>query len=429
MSMTTIDKRRHAFKRRINVRAVTDEVFKDMEDILLESIRYFCQKLVDAGSEPEWSTPRNMSVEISYLLSDTMGDVVFSRNWDVLRSEKNRDIIELLQRGVAGVNLVSKSLENPPLLMLTKSADDLLGWEQTGLMPIILHLKLDKIFFRKETRDVYRFKALSQAQSDWRVAQGDKIKHKDFFSTLMQAKDPESGLGLPHKELISEAGLLIIAGSDTTATTLTATVFYLLHNPQTLQRLQQEIWQAFNGVEEIRMGPALASCRYLTACLTETMRVTPPVGATLPREVCAGGITVDGHHFPAGIDVGVPAYGLHHNADYFPDPYSYKPERWLLHEPGTTEESLARANSAYHPFGVGRTSCIGKRFAYLEMSIILARILWIYEIRLQPGSSLGEGNPRLGDLRSRKSEFQTKDIFVSAHDGPMVEFRDRRVEH
>ena len=421
MSMTTIDKRTHAFKRRINVRALTDDTFKSMEDTVLKSVRTLCGMLIDGDGDNEWSSARNMTTLTSYVTSDIMGDMSFSRNWNVLESDENRDIVEFLPQGVAGVNLVSFSRH-----LRLANADSFLDL-QTGYMPIILHLKLDKLFFRKLTRDVYRFKALSQAQSDWRMAQGDTMEHRDILATLIDAMDPETGKGLSHKEIISEAGLLIIAGSDTMGTTITATLFYLLHNPQVLGRLQHEIWHTFANVEDIRMGTELSSCHYLTACLSETLRFTPPVGASLPREVCAGGIIVDGLFFPPGIDLSVPAYGLHHNETYFPDSFTYKPERWIVGEEGTTKESLALAQSAYHPFGVGRTSCIGKRLAYTEMSIIVARILWLFELRLQPGSRVGEGHPGLGEYREQTNEYQTKDIFVSAHDGPMIEFKRRSV--
>lgn len=294
-------------------------------------------------------------------------------------------------------------------------------------MPAILKFKLDKIFFRKLTRDTFRFKALTEAQSTWRVQQNEKMEGKDIFATLMEAKDPETGLGLTQSELISEAGLLIIAGSDTMASTVTSTFFYLLQNPRTMVRLQKGIRRHFDDVEEIRSGPKLQSCRYLFACLDESMRFTPPVGAALPRETLAGGITVDGIWFPERVDLAVPIYSLHHNEAYFPDSFTYKPERWLVGEGDSTAASVALAQSAFHPFGTGRTSCVGQNFAYQEMSIILARVIWLYDMRLEPGSIAGEGHPGLGRFRERRDQFQTWDKFLSAHEGPMVEFKVRTV--
>ena len=297
-------------------------------------------------------------------------------------------------------------------------------------MPELLKLKLDRLLFGKILRGVDRFTNLSKSIFEWRFMQGEQ---KDLFAALLEAKDSDSGLGFTTAQLVSEAGLLIIAGSDTTTTATTAAIFYLLHYPSALIRLAVEIRSAFSDVEEICIGTQLSSCQYLYACIDETMRLTPSVGSTLMREVLAGGLVVDGEWFPPGTDMGVPHYTLHHHEAYFAKPFEFKPERWLSGDlnfpnttgPGSVESERALAASAFTPFGFGRTSCIGKYLAYQEISLTLARMIWLYEMRIQPGSTLGEGNEKLGLGRQRKNEFQTLDRFVSMHDGPMVEFKRR----
>ena len=291
-------------------------------------------------------------------------------------------------------------------------------------MPFLLNLRLDQLFFRKLNRDTRQFQSLSKSISDWRVAKGNGVGLRDLFSYLLEAKDPETGRGYTKEELIAEAGILIVGGSGTTATSLTATVFYLLHNSKTLEVLQQEIRGHFQDVEEIRIGARLTSCRFLFACLDEAMRLSPAIGAMLPREILSGGLTVDGQYFPAGVDVGVPGYSIHHNEEYYPDAFSFKPERWLSPS-SSPDPALTLARSAFCPFGVGRTSCVGKYLAYQEMAISLARMVWLFDMRLQPGSTLGEGHVGLGEGRARKGEFQLYDKFVSTHEGPLVQFRPR----
>ena len=248
----------------------------------------------------------------------------------------------------------------------------------------------------------------------------------------MEATDPETGLRLSPEDLISEAALLIVAGSGTTVTSITATIFYLLHYPDAKKTLESEIRETFDAVEDIRVGPKLASCRFLTCCLDEAMRLSPAVGSLLPREILPGGLTVENEWFPPGVDIGVPHYALHHNPDYFPDSFSFKPERWAESSgvcgdgtgaPGKAE--VARARSAFAAFGVGRTSCVGKYLAYQEMSLVIARLVWLYDMRLQEGSTAGEGGSNLGRGRQRRNEFQIQDRFVGTHEGPMVEFKRR----
>lgn len=122
-------------------------------------------------------------------------------------------------------------------------------------------------------------------------------------------------------------------------------------------------------------------------------------------------------------------YAIHHNEDYFPEPYTFRPERWLLRSQdpaGVSAEELALQQFAYAPFSVGRASCVGKSLAYPDISIVLARLVWLHEMRLEPGAKLGEGSQGLGRGRERKKEFQTDDNFVAVYNGPMAQFRPRR---
>ncbi|PVH98957.1 cytochrome P450 [Periconia macrospinosa] len=343
-SNTTPDMKEHAFRRRVNVRALSASNIKSMEEKILRNIRYFCDQLVDEGKDG-WSSPRDMSKYVGHLVSDMMGDITFSKNWEVQQKPDNRDLLVSLPEAVAGI-----------------------------------HLR------------------------------------------------PETGDGFSTEQLVSEAGLLIAAGSDTTITATTATFFYLTHYPDSLRRVQDDIRSRFADLEDICIGPELASCRYLAACIEESLRMSPPVGSTIMREVLPGGLEVDGEWFPPKTDLGVPHYALHHDERYFPDAFTFKPERWLTEElgpaksDGKTETSL-RTNAAFSAFGVGRTSCIGRYLAYQEISLVVARTLWLYDVRIEPGSTIGEGQKSMGSGRQRKNQFQTLDRFVSTHQGPSLQFR------
>jgi cytochrome P450 len=152
------------------------------------------------------------------------------------------------------------------------------------------------------------------------------------------------------------------------------------------------------------------------------MRLSPSVGGALPREVLPGGLIADGHFFPAGTVLAVPHYAIHHNPAYYPDPFAYKPERWLDANKGAVE----LAHSAFCPFSIGPRACIGKGMAYLELSVALARMVWLFDMRLKPGSRVGEGGWEGAEYgRHRAGEYQLMDKFTSWMDGPLVEFRRR----
>jgi cytochrome P450 len=266
--------------------------------------------------------------------------------------------------------------------------------------------------------------AYSRTQAMERTKMGLDVDRKDFFYYLLNAKDPETGRGFSKDELWGESNLLIIAGSDTTSTALAATFFYLVHNPTILQTLAEEIRSTFSDVEEILHGQKLSSCHFLKACIDEAMRMSPPVGGALPRCVLPGGCTVDGQFIPEGVDVCVPHYTIHHNPDYFPEPFSYTPSRWLPESaPKSLAEKVDAAHSAFCPFSIGPRGCIGKSLAYVEMTTTLARVIYLFDMRLAPGTDVGAGSPKLEVGRQRRGEYQLKDTFTSMKDGPMVQFR------
>ena len=165
-------------------------------------------------------------------------------------------------------------------------------------------------------------------------------------------------------------------GSDTTATAVSSTVLYHPHNPRSIEILSREISSTFCTAEEIRSGTLLSSCNYLRACIDEAMCLSPGVGSILPREVMRGGIRVDDHYFPGGTILGTPCYAIHHHSFYYPSPFLYQPERWLVNESeGVSTESVSLAQSAYCPFGIGPRSCAGRYMVYTETSVVIARLV------------------------------------------------------
>lgn len=251
---------------------------------------------------------------------------------------------------------------------------------------------------------------------------------KDMFHYFFQAKDPETGgPAYTADDLWMEAHLLIIAGSDTSTTAFAGTLFYITRYPRVYARLVQEIRTTFQTADEIRSGTKLLGCRYLRACLDESMRMSPPAPGEMTREVMAGGLEVDGMLVPAGTQIGTSAYSLHHNESVFPDPFVYRPERWIVDEDkGVSADDVARAESAWVPFSAGPRACVGKNLAYMQLTIILARLLHQLDIKQPENNVLGEGAPDLIWGRRIRNQFQLKDEFIGYKEGPMAQFRKRQ---
>lgn len=258
---------------------------------------------------------------------------------------------------------------------------------------------------------------------------------KDFFHYLYQIRDPETGgMGYSQPELWEELQLLVIAGADTTAIVLAATFFYLIREPEVLDKLSDELLTTFDSAAEIVPGAKLASCRYLRAAIREGLRMSPPVSAELIREVLPGGSVVDGEVFPEGVNVSVCTWAISYNEEIFPEPYRYRPERWLLDQKeggsrgsktGVSKASLELAESAQVSFSFGARNCVGKNLAWMEMSLLLAKALYHFEIRRDPDSNLGGGDPNGVHGRRNPDQYQLHDTFVALRDGPLIQVKKR----
>ncbi|KAI9901973.1 hypothetical protein N3K66_003790 [Trichothecium roseum] len=403
----TRDRQVHARKRRVLSAAFADNAVREAQRFILGNVRTFCDVVGEglAGDGKGWTVPKNMSDWCSYLAIDILGDLSFGKAFHMLESPDNRFALDLVEAATTR-HLIC------------------------GTMPIVDKLKLDKYLFPNLAAGRVRYMNYSKGQLAERTKLGEDTDRRDFFYYLLKARDPETGQGFSTGELWAESNLLIIAGSDTTSTAMAATIFYLVRNEQALRRVAEEVRATFSDVEQIVHGPTLNSCHYLRACIDEAMRLSPSVGGVLPREVLAGGITIDGHHVPEGTVVGVPHYTIHHNENYYPAPFHFVPERWIVGEKSsldgrlTTEDGLRLAQSAFCPFSIGPRGCIGKGLAYVEMMTALARLIYTYDMRRAVGVvDPGEGRPELGWGRHRTTEYQLIDTFTSARDGPMVEFR------
>lgn len=209
-----------------------------------------------------------------------------------------------------------------------------------------------------------------------------------------------------------------MVGSDTSSTGLAGTMFYLSRNQHAYQKATREIRTTFPTSSEIRMGSKLNACSYLRACIDEAMRMSPPVGSALWREVCDGGQIIDSQYFPSGVDIGVGIYSIHHDARYFQEPFKYQPERWLVGQVGSTKESVGRARGAFYPFSLGPRSCVGKGLANHELMLTLARILRDFEFSTADSKSFGVEKEGEGS-----EEFRLWDHVTSAKKGPLLQFR------
>jgi cytochrome P450 len=216
------------------------------------------------------------------------------------------------------------------------------------------------------------------------------------------------------------------AGPNATSTSLTAAFFYLARILEAYRKVCDEVRTAFSSVHEILPGLTLSGCHYLRACLDEAIRMNPVNVGALWREVLPGGAITDGRSVPAGVDVGVGIYSIHHQPDYYPNPYAFRLERWLTSE--NSQHDVEVAQSAWAPFSMGARGCAGKPAAILQLTMSLARALFLFDIRTPADAYLASvGQGKKGEVfpRNLETEFQAKGTFSSILHGPMLEFKLR----
>lgn len=190
----------------------------------------------------------------------------------------------------------------------------------------------------------------------------------DFFASLLR----KGGNEVPEAELHSQSNTLIVAGSETTATCLTGIVFCLLSNPSTLEALTNEVRSIFKSDSEIT-GDTTADLKYLSAVIEEGLRIFPPAPFGLPR--VSPGAVIDGHYVPPGVTVSVDHWTTKHDGRYWKDPYSFIPERWI-------DEGFGDTKQASQPFSLGPRACLGINLAYLEMRLIIAKMVFYFDWEL-----------------------------------------------
>lgn len=169
---------------------------------------------------------------------------------------------------------------------------------------------------------------------------------------------------------------MIVAGSETTATLLSGVTFYLLSNPQALAKITAEVRNSFKSEAEITITNA-NSLTYTLAVLNEALRIYPPTASTLPRLIPSHGCQIAGQYIPGNTAVGVNQWSAFHSPSNFKDPFKFIPERWMG-EPEFENDNRKVVN----PFSVGPRNCIGRNLAYAEMRVVLARMIWNFDMEL-----------------------------------------------
>ncbi|KAF8253258.1 cytochrome P450 [Wilcoxina mikolae CBS 423.85] len=161
---------------------------------------------------------------------------------------------------------------------------------------------------------------------------------------------------------MDDVRLIIIAGSDSLAVTISAIMYYLASNPAIYKKLQSILDSIFPGGDSEYSYTKAASIPYLDAIINEALRLQPPAISSLPRVT------------PTEV-VSVPPYTVNRDPRYWEKPAEFIPERWTDEKP-----ELIKDRCVYTPFTIGIYQCPGKSLAYMEIRMVIVRIALSFKV-------------------------------------------------
>ncbi|MEH2193199.1 MAG: cytochrome P450 [Nostoc sp.] len=189
----------------------------------------------------------------------------------------------------------------------------------------------------------------------------------DILSLMMATRD-ETGESMTDLELRDELMTLLVAGHETTATSLSWALYWIHHQPEVREKLLQEL----DNLGEKPDANAIFRLPYLNAVCSETLRLYPVAMSALSRLVKSP-LQIGQYNFEPGTILIPSIYLTHHREDLYPESKQFKPERFLERQFSPSE---------YLPFGGGNRRCIGMAFALFEMKLVLATVLSRWQMEL-----------------------------------------------
>ncbi|KAM0691511.1 hypothetical protein Q7P36_010282 [Cladosporium allicinum] len=386
-------------KRRVHAQLLSPQRLKRVEQRVIDQINIFVTSLVATpgasslekdDTARSWKAPVNLAERCMWLTHDVVTDLAFSKSTDMQTSEQYRHFPGLL-----------KFMSRRAITCLVQ--------------PQFYKLKLDRLMLASRITQMKELGSYAWQKTKERLASPDE-ESEDMFKAMMASSGGKHGVQFEEKDYFVETLLMMGVGVLTSGPTLSSVFSFLVHDSAILERLTTEIRSKFTSIDDIRTGPDLNTCNYLRACCDETMRMVPGIATVLVRVVLEGGMTIAGEHLPEGTIVGSSAHAMHRNPQYFHEPDTFRPERWMSGDDLLPPE----ARRGFFPFGYGPRACTGVHLALAELHLVVARAVFCYDMRLAKEANCCQASSS-GKCTDREfRSFVGLDLV-----GPLVQFRAR----
>ncbi|CAG8213831.1 unnamed protein product [Penicillium olsonii] len=245
---------------------------------------------------------------------------------------------------------------------------------------------------------------IERKQKDWSADETPQ----DVVSWLLKAYVEKDVSAAPSEAALHEdSRVVIVAGSETTATTLASVLYYLVKNPAVLAKLQRQLDDVMPAGTDDWSYEKVKSISYLDDIIQETLRLRPAVMTGGYRVTPEEGITVDEVYIPGDVNVFVPVQLVQTDERYYTNAKDFIPERW------NEKREMCTDGAPFFPFVLGPYSCPGKNLAMLSLRISLSTLVQSFNIGFAPGET-GEA-----------FEKQTLDTFTTTLPSLRLEFQRR----
>jgi cytochrome P450 len=342
-----------------------EPIIQNQISILLDKFDGFCTEPPAYGQNyPSKNEVHNLRRWLNLFTFDVIGTAAFGKSFGFLKQGDDKAPAETID----GKRFETKAIT----AFHTNSSYDVILAHWPQLLPLTKRLSR----WHPGNKGGSDFTALTIRKVRERQENGKPSGYTDFFHHLLVDRHGKD-VGLDLLELEKEAGVMINAGSDTTATAMTHCLYYVLRHPRVLEKLRSEIDAVLGDQTTAASYDQVKDLKYLRACIDESMRLRPPTSLGLPRETPPQGATIAGYEIAGNVTVSVPTYTFHRNAKLFKDPDTFYPERWLDDQEGPLLRKYVM------PFSQGPRACIGRNLAYLEQQILIATLVHRYEYQFQ----------------------------------------------
>lgn len=268
---TVPDAENHRRQRQIMGHGFSDRALRDQEYILRGYTDLLISRLRDE-TEKDGAKPIDICSWYNFTTFDILGDLCFGESFHCLENGENHDWMAATFKGVKFSQLLTVFHHFPPMNAIVK-------WS----IPKFVHDIANKSF------------AFSRQRVDQRIAA--KSDRPDFMKYILE--NNHAG-GMTREEIDSNATFLVLAGSETSALTLTTATYFSLKDPPVMERLVREIRQSFRSHADITVAE-VAKLPYMHAVIQESLRIHVPAPVSIPRQVDRPGVEVCGMPVPEGV--------------------------------------------------------------------------------------------------------------------------------